>query len=132
MLMFERPTEQFAGQLLLRDAFEAIEIDQDVEVRRLDVEIGKRTAEGLLHQLAGPGDGDPAAKTRMIPGKGLIFVHRCTLLFSVEHYWIPTMANFALKVTRLGFLAAAGVSPLLAGKAAFRSVLPNALRKTAR
>jgi pimeloyl-ACP methyl ester carboxylesterase len=56
----------------------------------------------------------------MIPRQGLIFVHRCTLLFSVEHNWIPTMANFTAKVTRLGFSALEGISPILAGKAAFR------------
>jgi pimeloyl-ACP methyl ester carboxylesterase len=56
----------------------------------------------------------------MIPWQGLIFVHRCTLLFIVEHYWIPTMANFAANVTRLCFSTLEAVSPVLAGKAAFR------------
>jgi pimeloyl-ACP methyl ester carboxylesterase len=56
----------------------------------------------------------------MIPWQGLIFVHRCTLLFSVEHYRNPIMAKFALEVTRLGFSLMQAVSPRLAGEAAFR------------
>jgi hypothetical protein len=45
----------------------------------------------LLHQLTGAGNGDPTSKTRMIPGKVvafdlcLLFVHRCTIMFMVEH-----------------------------------------------
>src|SRR5262245_38550169 len=56
----------------------------------------------------------------MVPGKGLFFVHRCTLLFSVEHIWIPTMPSFALRVTRLGLSGLARLSPKLAGKLAFK------------
>jgi pimeloyl-ACP methyl ester carboxylesterase len=38
----------------------------------------------------------------------------------IEHYWIPTMPSFALKVTRLALSSLSRISPRLAGKAAFK------------
>ncbi len=76
--------EKLSGKLLLRDALEAIEIDQDIEMRGLDVEFCQRAAQGLLHQLAGAGDGNPAAKTRMIPGQGRSLDFCSSLYFIVQ------------------------------------------------
>ena len=123
--------QQFVGQILLGNARCAEQIDQNIEMRWLDVERLERARQRQSHHLTGPTDGDPIVKSRIVPRRGLLFVHGCTILFIVELIWDFTMASLVEKVTRAALKLIAAQSPEKAGEVAFwlftrtRSVKPQ-------